>query len=557
MIFRKTAWAALLAIASFCTACIGIDRQLGTDLIDRSQQFNICALEVPLEDVSMSFADSLSGYSSTRIVIGAIRDADYGLTTRSSAFTLVPALDTIDFGTNPEVLKFRLHIAADTVSVLKESDRYILQNVRVHELTAPLSFSKYGTNDIPAHSDSRITRGVPVFAGKDSLAFDFTKEFGQKYLEAIRSLEDASHAIDTSFSKYTAKLPGILLSIDPPAGEGGRINLLELSCLTAENGQYYRNSNEAILHVRSTYNGVRKDTAFVFLPGEPMFYDEANFVNNKQKFYQYAFNGTTHETRALAGKAGEKLFVEGGGGLKPVFSASEIRRKTLEAIAAEGGNPSEVIINKATLEIPFEDPEDYREYSFFPEVLSPTCCILNDGRATFAGLTDASSSTENQGDIDRSNSLFRPDITHHLQEMIRLKDESEIHNYDVWFLTVHEEVVVSASSSSYDSDYYRQLMYASYYNSLYGDYGYGGYGGYGYGGYGGYGYGGYGGYGYGYGSNYYSYMMLNALYSSANSNQVSKTQELDKDRFYKVILNGPAATGGRVPKLKVTFSIPK
>ena len=240
--------------------------------------------------------------------------------------------------------------------------------------------------------------------------------------------------------------------------------------------------------------------------------------------------------------------MEGGGGLKPVFSASEIRRKTLEAIAAEGGNPSEVIINKATLEIPFEDPEDYREYSFFPEVLSPTCCILNDGRATFAGLTDASSSTENQGDIDRSNSLFRPDITHHLQEMIRLKDESEIHNYDVWFLTVHEEVVVSASSSSYDSDYYRQLMYASYYNSLYGDYGYGGYGGYGYGGYGGYGYGGYGGYGYGYGSNYYSYMMLNAL---------SKTQELDKDRFYKVILNGPAATGGRVPKLKVTFSIPK
>ena len=474
MDFRKTASAALLAIASFCTACVRIDRQIGTELIDQSQQFNIEAFETPLEDVSMNFADSLSGYSSTRMVIGAIRDADYGLTTRSSAFTLVPALDTIDFGTNPEVVRFRFHVAVDTISVANDNDRYILQNVNVHELTAPLSFSKYGTNDIPAHSEARITRGVPILGGKDSLAFDFSKEFAKKYLDAVISLENADHAIDTSFSKYTAKLPGIILSVDPPRGEGGRINLLELSCLTANNGQYYRNSNEAVLHIRSTYNGVRKDTTFLFLAGEPMFYDEAEFVNNNQKFYQYAFNGTTHETRNLTGKAGEKLYIEGGGGLKPVFSASEIRRKTLEAIQAAGGNPSEVIINKATLEIPFEEPESYEYYSFFPEVLSPTCCILNDGRATFAGLTDASSSTENQGDIDRSNSRFHPDITHHLQELIRLKDESEIHNYDVWFLTVHEEVVVSASSSSYDSDYYRQLMYANYYNSLYGDYGYGG-----------------------------------------------------------------------------------
>ena len=52
-------------------------------------------------------------------------------------------------------------------------------------------------------------------------------------------------------------------------------------------------------------------------------------------------------------------------------------------------------------------------------------------------------------------------------------------------------------------------------------------------------------------------MMLSALYSSANSNEVNKTQELDKDRFYKVILNGPSAPSGRVPKLKVTFSVPK
>ena len=102
-----------------------------------------------------------------------------------------------------------------------------------------------------------------------------------------------------------------------------------------------------------------------------------------------------------------------------------------------------------------------------------------------------------------------------------------------------------------------------YYNNLYG----GGYGGYGYGSYG-YGYGGYGGYG-GY-SNYYNMMMYASILNSMNQTTYSTTQELDKDRYYRAILNGPASTVTnppscplltpgvlRVPTFRVTFSVPK
>ena len=126
--------------------------------------------------------------------------------------------------------------------------------------------------------------------------------------------------------------------------------------------------------------------------------------------------------------------------------------------------------------------------------------------------------------------------------------------------------MANANGNAEQEAYYQQMMYAMYYNNLYGG-GYGGYGGYGYGGYG-YGYGGYGGYG-GY-SNYYNMMMMSSLLNQMNQTTYSTTQELDKDRYYRAILNGPAATATnpsscplllpgakRIPTFRVTFSVPK
>lgn len=109
--------------------------------------------------------------------------------------------------------------------------------------------------------------------------------------------------------------------------------------------------------------------------------------------------------------------------------------------------------------------------------------------------------------------------------------------YDVWFLIMSKEVTVQRQQTNSDlSEYYNYLAYQSYYGSMYG------------------GYGGYGGYGNQY-TNYYNYMMM-AQYASANSSYESVSVELDKDRFYRASLNGPAGSGD-VPTLKLVFSIPK
>lgn len=109
------------------------------------------------------------------------------------------------------------------------------------------------------------------------------------------------------------------------------------------------------------------------------------------------------------------------------------------------------------------------------------------------------------------------------------------------------EIVSNAQSSTSSDmdDYYQNLLYANYYNSMYGGYGYGGYG------YGGYGYNSY------YNNNYYNYMMLQSMYSQSSSGSTTKSATMmDFHRYYKAIFHGPGAEKD-VPMFKITYAIPK
>ena len=557
--FRK---ALLLALPFLLPCCVKTSSELGKDLIDKSLLFDTYTVEFPIEDIRLRRADDLSGFSDSRITIGAIRDDTFGLTTRSSAFSLVPALDTLDLGTDPRFVKFRVHFAADTVSVAQAGQRHIFQNLYVYALTDTLSSVLSGTNrDIP-HGTEIVTRGIPVYNGQDSLSFELSPAYGQKYIDILKEIgpvlvDRSENGTINRYKDYIKAVPGIYIESDVPEGNGGRINLFELSILSVSNNYYYRNDNVATLTVNSVYNGVRKDTSFLFIPGEPALYNETDYLENNQKFYQYAFNRTSHE--APEGAAVDNILIEGGGGLKPVFPAAPIRKKVIDAIVSRGGDPAKTVINKATLFLPYERPENDTDVDLFPSMLSPTIRKTDDkGAVTFGGLTDASASSENQGNLDRANLRYAPDITYHLQEVLQRTDLETKDDADVWLLTVHSETVANATGNAEQEAYYQQMMYAMYYNNLYGG-GYGGYGGYGYGSYGYGGYGGYGGY-----SNYYNYLMMAQMYANMNQTTYSTTQELDKDRYYRGILNGPAAmtkdpyTGKyRVPTFRVTFSIPK
>ena len=92
-------------------------------------RYRVFSTEFPLEGVQMKMADSLSGYSSSRITIGAVRDDIFGLTERECALTLVPLYDTLDFGNVQSVKSFHLNAVFDIVfrknfAVLTEFRRY-------------------------------------------------------------------------------------------------------------------------------------------------------------------------------------------------------------------------------------------------------------------------------------------------------------------------------------------------------------------------------------------------------------------------------------------------
>ena len=579
--------AAIGAILFGAASCIKIDSELGGNFIPTDQLWDVFPCEpVALEDITMKQSVNLSGYSTTRFAFGSVKDDNFTCT-KGTSFTLVPLSDSLDFGDisidNIQNIQFHLAAVRDTVSVLYDSQLRMLQNVYVYSLTEPLDSNILYTGDrdkIKVDLSRTITEGIPVYNGGDSLSFNFSSEYARAVMKGIEKWQ-SEYGEDRadSLSYYLKHVPGVYMETAEQTVNGGRINMFDLS-ISASDG--YINGNYAELKIRSEYDGKLTDTSFLF------YFGPSEFLKESSTSYptQYAFNTSTNSAgesffEDWNNGAKDKLYVEGGSGYKPVVSAKEIKRLVNDLIAekkAEGYNinEEEVVINKATIILPYNIGADYEKLERYPMILSPTVRIpVSDGDQeyiSYAGLTDSSIESENQGNINRSLSLYSPDVSHHIQEIVKLKrgegkkvesDESpedyqkRVDKYDIWFLILHEEITESSSSNSSYNDYYNNLLYNSYYNNMmYDPYGYGyGYGGYGYGGYG---YGSYGGYGY---NNYYNYLMMAQYASAANSSttQTSSSIELDKDRFYSAVLNGPGAGGEDVmqkPRLKITFSAP-
>lgn len=528
-------------VAVLCTySCVKIDNSVGRSLVPADQEYEMKIFEFNLEDVTLKVADSLSGYSSRHITFGAIRDAESRLSTRESAITLIPFYDTLDFGQNTKLRRFFFTMPADTISAADPSQSRVMQNVNVFELTKPISI--LDGNHIPEHGTTRVTRGVPVYNGGDSLTFDFSEEFASKYLNIKQ--EDLK-----DINTYLKKYPGILFNVDEPMGQGGRFNMFSVQA-DVDGNNYAITGSYANLEFTAEYNGKTKDTSFIFLFGLDKFYDSDSLLTNSTigLLPQYAFNATVE---APSKQITEVIPIEGGGSPKPVFSAAEIKEKLIAEIS-QYGDYTKSFIHKAELIMPFEFPDDYTDMDYYPEILNPTCRIDLDTLISFASITNSSLSTEDMGYLNRSTCQYAPGLSYHVQSILRTTDKDKISNYDIWMMIMKTETYKTSTVTSEEdwNSYYQNLMYANYYNQMYN--GYGGYGGYGYGGYGGYGYGGYGGYGY---SNYLSYSMASSMMSS--NAQTQSAIMLDNNRYYKATINSPLAPEGRRPRLRVVYSVPK
>ena len=592
--------AAIGAILFGSASCVDINETLGENFIPTDQQWDVFIEEAPLEDIILRTADSLSAYSTKRITFGAINDGTVGTTKKASSFTLVPVIPDLNLGENTVVREFHFSAVRDTLSTMNDNEQRMLQNVYVYGLKKQIDSTVLYTNAFNPgiryegeSEDNRdrfidfsryITAGIPVYSGGDSLSFNFSKAYAEDVVKGIkRFYKEKTEAEQDSLKYYLDYVPGIYIECDSPVGTGGRINMFDLPLEFDDYG--YVSGNYAELKITADYDNRKQvDTSFIFIYGPSSFVKAG--ASSSQIPTQYAFNTSEHSTDEIyrdGVKAEGKIIVEGGAGVKPVIKAREIKQKMHEMIEASGiGNPKEVVINKATITLPYNVNGDWEKLDKYPAILSPTVRLRSSEEkyVSYAGLTDSSIESENQGNINRSLSNYAPDISHHVQEILKLEQnagesdsdyEKRIEKYDIWMLIMSNETTKTSTSSS-NNDLYNNLLYNSYYNNMmYDPYGYGyGYGGYGYGGYGygGYGYGGYGydpyGYGYGYGSNYYNYMMMAQFASASSGSTESVSTELDKDRFYSATLNGSNPEAARetqdietLPRISITFAAPK
>lgn len=549
------------------TSCVYINEELGSNFIPTDQRYDIHIDTLALTGIGMKPVDDLSGYSSSRITVGAIMNSGGKVSSRSSAFTLIPA-SKYDFGKGGTVSQFHFAIAKDTLSYIDEGQKSIIQNINVFSLKEKIKEDQ-GYLGTQLELGERITDGIPVYHGGDSLSFDFSNAWANGFLKKLQDMETSAY---DSVGAFTEKVfPGIHLSVDNPVSEGGRINIFTLT-IGADLSEYTLSGGYALLKVKDAeFDGKTvADTSFLFMYGASDFsitQAASDYYSGETLTSQYALNMSSQDSDDNESDiASEAVMIEGGGGLKPVVYAKDLSRQLKAKFEEKGIDPASVIINKATIVLPFDNPGD-RIMNTFPALISPTCKVINEDNeklVNYAGITDASSSSENQGDINRSIDLYSPDISYHMQQILGINEsdytaeelEKEYSKKDIWFLTMSKEVQEEEQEGT--SEYMQNLAYSSYYNNLY-NYGYGSY-------YGGY-YGGYGGYGY---NNYYDYSTLAMYYAMQNqssSSQTESTTELDRDRYYSAILRGPQADGyddagktimeRRIPAIIVTYSVRK
>ena len=540
---------AAAGIVLLAAGCVKIDSDLGVSSVPASQRYTTHVVSFDIDEMYLRMTDSLSGYSQTRLVIGSVRDADFGLTTRSACVTLLPLHDSLDLGKNPVCKSFYFSCGADTISYVRENQSAILQSVKVSELLAPTN-TVYDCNASVPHGSAKVSLGTPIINGVDSLSVSLLPSYGQKYLDVIA----ADTTIIHDYDRYIKALPGLYLETGEASSEGsGRINAFSFQ-LTYDSDLGYITGNYGCLDYHSTYDGVEVDSTIFFYMCPSDTYNLDSLIENGTvgSYPQYCLNLTGHERKYgnnVDLKDAESFRAEGGGGYKVVIPSSRLRelaigaiKDTLGALGLNVADTSRTVILKASLSLPFEFPEDYRDDYKYPTRISPTCRIhTSDTTVSYLGLTDSSDDNEDQGDMHRGlYCRYTPDISYHMQQVLLMNPAKVNEDYDLWMLNMAAETSTESTEGDSDlSEYYQYLAYQSYYNSVYG------------------GYGGYSSYGYGDSyTNYYTYMML-AQYASGSTYTTSDIT-LDLCRFYNPKFYGPkCADVHKRPTMTITFAVPQ
>jgi hypothetical protein len=501
----------LLLSVLFFPSCIETNYTLGDSLVPTSNNLYVESATIDLKVGMKSSSDIQS--SSYYYDVGTIVTEKFGLTKVDLAATVTPSDTGIRFGTDPELIDAYILLIRDNVQTFADNQDNITQNLYVYPMARAMDSTMVTCNSVTENDYIHIPIGNALLTSKDTVTIPLDRQWAKNLMSATRAELD-------SMELFIKNHYGLYFTTDDPieGTYGGRLNNFETASIK--------------MGVSSTNNNnIRRDTTITFDIGSVYHGVSTQVFKHSSKYLEVGPDNNE-----------EVLYYEGLAGIKPFIDAYVLRNAIEDWAEENGVDLSKILITRATFDLPFEFPEDYRTVDkYYPQGLYPAVYELDstDNIWRYNLLGSIYDDTYDKGDINRSLYCYRPDVTYYIHQLINKEEISE--EDDIWLIAPFE--YIQTNSSANNNAYYNPYMYNSYYNPYYGGYGYGGYG-YGYGGYG------YGGYGY---NNYYN----NMYYYDALYNASSTTSEtfyyVDYMNYAVGQINGNGAE--RHPKLNLTYVV--
>lgn len=426
----------LIGIFAFSvSSCIDMDKSLGDQFLPDSFKLEIKTATIPLP-VAQVKSDSVQSFSSGSVAVGSLKDPVLGNSSYYAAFNIVPAADTLDYGTSQIVKKCYLTAYVASKYVLEDSDLGLIQNVSVHKMNRKIDSTTIYNNSISEvdYDPVPISYGAPIYMGTDSIKIYLNNDYAELLLAA--SEEEIEER-----SKFVDRVKGLVIKTEDPQ-EGGRINFI-LPTSIRINVEYQITDSDQNLD--------KRDTTDYF----PCNYVALNVHNVESDHFE-------------TDDPGEYIYLQGFNGIKPHISASALRNTIEEWADQNEYDLSKIAISRASLVFPYEYDQSNFQMTNYPETiflgerykggtylaqLSHTDTIYN-----FIGydvLYDISYQDIMKGTIDRSLFQYKMDANSTIQKLIK-RDPDTFTNYDdIWILPY-----------LYDSEYSTyQYDFATYFHA--------------------------------------------------------------------------------------------
>ncbi|MBQ5402610.1 MAG: DUF4270 family protein, partial [Bacteroidales bacterium] len=413
-------------MVSICS-CITVNQTLGSAYVpsDRDLKVKTVSFDVP---VGMKMADSLQT-STTYMVLGNLYDSFYGETTAEFAATVTPP-DTVPWGKNPVYKSAKLQLVKFSSQTYADGQEELPQNIHVYALTVPLDTNKIYSNCLERkdYSVEEIATGAVIYNGGDTLTIPLKESFAKQYMSATQQELDSTEL-------FLKRFYGIYIKADKPlgGGESGRLTKFKTGAI-----KYTFNSTNDL--------GEQRDTTISFYVGS-----------------RFATEIYTHDTRNMEVDGDNNLktiYYEGMAGIKPHISGEDIRDIIKDWAAGEGVDLKNIIVARASIELPYEIEEgDYTSSDSYPASLYPaTRYKYAYNNYQYYPLSAIYDSSYDRGDINRSLQCYKPDVTLYIQNVMKMvaQDKELNDSWDLWFFNYYtgEEEEEEDDSSDYYSNYY-------------------------------------------------------------------------------------------------------